>query len=263
MAITVNRQRSANMTRKENSEEFLPNFSSNTRYRVDSQIYIFSTSPRKFWSKQTLFPKTELRGCGEGERYVLCTTVPDPVLQASPDLERGGHRTDMFDGWQAAMSLLHPEHPMGASEEWWKAADQGTISDGINLIAYGLFPSRTNPPSEEDLQRAEGLRERYYRRLTDLAYQAAARGAREHADFLRQHEDVYDAMDALGLDADWNRSRAKAKAICPNCGDPILPHLAYHRSSMGNICVLDPERAFRAGAISKEQMEQLRAPIGT
>ena len=52
----------------------------------------------------------------------------------------------------------------------------------------------------------------------------------------------------------------KRKAVsgkCPNCGDDIPPSVAFHKSSTGVLCVLDPERAFRAGAIDRARMEDL------
>ena len=53
-------------------------------------------------------------------------------------------------------------------------------------IAQGLFPQpRTNPPDEADIKRAEGFRDKRYRRLTDMAFQASARGSKYLADFLR------------------------------------------------------------------------------
>jgi hypothetical protein len=248
---------SAGEMRAKNPDEFSADFKGPVRYRIDGQVYIFSVAKRNFWVNQTLFPKTELMGCINGERYVLATTVADPVPQAAPDLERGGKRVDYEDGWRASIGLLHPEHPMGGNGDWWTGADQGTMSDGVNLIAQGLFPSRTNPPKEEDIRRAEQFRDKRYRRLTDMAFQASAKGSRYLADFLRMHEDVADAMDALGLTADWHRGNRKVKAECPNCGDEISPSLAFHKSSAGVLCVIDPVRAFKAGAITKEQMEDL------
>lgn len=253
---------SAGEMRAKNPENFTPNFGGPVRYHVDGQVFIFSTARRsEMVESAPLFPKRELRGCLDGERCVLATVIADPVPQASNDIERGGNRMDYEDGWRAAIGLLHPEHPAGGNGDWWTGADQSTISDGVNRIARGLFPSRTNPPKEEDIRRAEGFRDKRYRRLTDLAFQKAARGSRHLADFLREHEDVHDAMDALGLSADWHRTQAKAKATCPNCGDEIAPSLAFHKSSAGVLCVIDPVRAHKAGAITKEQMEEyLTAP---
>jgi len=254
---------SAGDMKAKNPDEFGTSFGSQVRYHIDGEVFIFSCARRTFNVNQTLFPSTELLGCLNGERFVLSATVADPIPQASPDLERGGKRIDYEDGWRAAIGLLHPEHPLGANGDWFTGADQGTMSEGVNLIAQGLWPSRTNPPSEQDIRRAEAFRDKRYRRLTDLAFQKAARGSKHLADFLHEHEDVHDAMDALGLSADWHRSNRKVMASCPNCGDAITPGLAFHKSSVTDtLCIIDAERAYRAKAITKAEMEEiLTAPM--
>lgn len=251
---------SAGEMRAKNPDEFGADFGGRVRYTVDRKIFIFTVARRTEWVNQTLFPKTELVGCLNGERYVLCTIVPDPVPQSSPDLERGGKRIDNEEGWRAAIGLLHPEHPMGGNGDWWTGADQSTMSDGVNLIAKGFFPSLTNPPAEEDVRRAEGFRNKRDRRLTNLGFEAGRRGGKYLADFLRQHEDVHDAMDALKLKADWHQSASQAIAQCPNCGSEIASGVAYHVID-GKDCIIDPARAHKAGRITKEQLEEfLTAP---
>lgn len=235
-----------------NPNEFNPSMG-DIRYHVDRTIYIFSTAKRDFFVSQPLFPGLTLRGCSNGERYVLAATVPDPVPQASPDLERGGRRTDYHNGWMCAIGLLYPESSSG---DWIKGGQSAGVSIGTNLIAQGLFPSLTNPPEESDIRAAEGFRNRRYKWLTDEAFKAARHSSKALNDFLQQHEDVHDAMDALGLKADWHQKR-EVLAKCPNCGDDVPAGVAFHKSSVGVICVLDPERAFKAGVIDRARMEDL------
>lgn len=238
--------------RAKNPNEFAVNLG-NARYKSERPIYIFSTSRRDIHISQTLFPNLTLVGCHNGERYVLAATVADPVPQASPDLERGGKRLDYHDGWMCAIGMLNPE---STSRDPFIGAASAGLSQGTNYIAHGLFPSWSNPPSEEDLRKAEGFRDRRYKRLTDEAFRAAARSSKHLADFLYQHEDVHDAMDALGLTADWHQKR-QVLAKCRNCGDDIPASVAFHKSSTGILCVIDPERAFKAGAIDRARMEDL------
>lgn len=253
MAQTVfEKGESAAAMKSKNPEEFAANMG-NTRYRVDQTIYIFSTAKRDFGPLQsTLFPSLTLRGCRSGERFVLAATVPDPVPQASPDLERGGRRLDYHDGWMCAIGLLNPE---STSRDPFIGAEGSNISVGNNLVAQGLFPSLTNPPSEIDLRKAEGFRDRRYKRLTDEAFRAAATSSKKLSDFLHQHEDVHDAMDALGLKADWHQKR-EVLAKCPNCGDDIPASVAFHKSSVGIICVLDWKRTVEAGAKSRDDVPE-------
>lgn len=244
---------SADEMRRLNPDDFSANMG-NTRYRVDRTIYIFSTARRDFGPLQsTIFPSLTLCGCKKGERYVLAATVPDPVPQASPDLERGGRRIDYHDGWMCAIGLLNPE---STSRDPFLGAEGASISIGNNLVAQGLFPSLTNPPKEEDIQKAESFRNRRYKRLTEEAFRAAATSSKKLSDYLHEHEDVHDAMDALGMKADWHQKR-EVLAKCPNCGDDVVPGIAFHKSSVGILCVIDPEKAFKAGAIDRARMEDL------
>lgn len=247
------RGESAAEMRAKNPEEFNPQLGS-TRYKAEGTIYIFSTSRRDFQVSTDLFPGLTLRGCSQGERYVLCTTVPDPVPQSSPDLERGGRRMDYHDGWMCAIGLLYPE---SGFRDWIAGGQSEGISEGTNLIGQGLFPSLVNPPIESDIRAAEGFRDRRYKRLTDLAFRAAATSSKKLSDFLHQHEDVIDAMNALGLKADWAPARRETQRKCPNCGDEIPASVAFHKSSVGVLCVIDAERAFKAGVIDRAKMEDL------
>ena len=244
---------SAREMRAANQDEFNPQLG-NTRYKSEGTIYIFSTAKRDFEVSQPLFPGLTLKGCANGERYVLSATVPDPVPQASPDLERGGRRMDYHDGWMCAIGLLYPE---SGFRDWIKGGQSDGISEGTNLIGQGLFPSLTNPPIESDVRTAEEFRNRRYKRLTDQAFRAGAKSSKALSDFLHMHEDVHDAMDALGLKADWHQKR-EVLTSCPNCGDNVPPSVAFHKSTVTDrLCVIDPERAYRAKAITKEEYEEL------
>jgi hypothetical protein len=241
------------MTQSMNPDEFNPDLG-NTRYHVEGTVYIFSTAKRDFEVSQPLFPRLTLKGCTNGERYVLSATVPNPVPQASPDLERGGRRMDYHDGWMCAIGLLYPE---SGFRDWIKGGQSDGISEGTNLIAQGLFPSPSNPPAESDIREAENFRNRRYKRLTDAALKAAAKSSRALADYLTLHEDVHDAMDALGMSADWHRKN-EVLSSCPNCGDKVPSTVAFHKSTVTDrLCVIDPERAYRAKAITKEEYEEL------
>ena len=232
----------SSLMRSLNQDSFNPDLG-DFRYRVDGTVYIFSTAKRDFPVSQPLFPGLNLRGCKDGERYVLAATVPDPVPQASPDIERGGRRIDYHDGWMCAIGLLNPE---SSSRDPFIGAAGASISVGTNYISQGLFPSITNPPSEESLRKAEGFRDRRYKWLVDNAYKAASKSSKSLSDYIQEHEDVHDAMDSLGLEADWHRKRTVGRA-CPNCGDLVPPTVGFHKSSVTDrLCVIDPEKAFRA-----------------
>ena len=115
----------------------------------------------------------------------------------------------------------------------------------------------TNPPSEDHLKKAEKFRDKRYKWITDAAFKAAAKSSKALSDFLAEHDDVHDAMDALSLTADWHQKRQVTR-LCPNCGDNVPSSVAFHKSSVTDrLCVIDPERAYKSRAITKEEYEEL------
>lgn len=239
---------------KANAENFHVVFDRRMR-PPDRMIYIHSVAKRSFPVRTFLYPRLNLKGCEAGERYVTCTVLPDPNLQASPDQERGGNRWDEHDGWRVAIDTLNP---MNYSDDPFTGTDNPSFyanRNGTNLIAEGLWPSLNEKPTEEEIRRAESCRDKRYRFLTTEAMRLAAVSTRELNDFLQRYPDTHMAMDALGLAAPWHQKN-EVRAICPNCGEPVNAGAAFHRLE-GFICVIDPERALRAGAINKERYDEL------
>lgn len=254
MAKTIFEQgQSAAAMRLKNPDNFNPGIQ-NLRYRVDSTIYIYSVAKRDYSVIHTLFPRLELKGCTHGERWTVAATISDPVPQASPDLERGGARVDLHDGWRTAIGILNP---LNFSDDPWMETASG-LSVGTNLIERGLWPSTSKEPKEQEIVKAEAMRDKRYRRLCDDAIRLGATSRRALQDYLAEHEDVHEAMDALGLESDWHRKNVVTRP-CPNCGDPISPAIAFHRSTVGTLCIIDPHRAMIAGAIDKARYEELAA----
>ncbi len=240
-----------------NAENFNPIINGRTMRPPLRMIHIFSVAKRSFKrSNPPLFPKLELRGCENGERYVLCTSVPDPILQACPDEGRGDTRLDDNDGWIATIDLLTPGN---FSMDPYAGLSNPTYFanlSGMNLVCEGVFPSLNEVPTEEELKKAEDARNKRYHYLVTEARKLAAKSRVALNEFLDTNPDTHIAMDSLSLEADWH-TKLEFKASCPNCGDQVKQGVAFHMSSLGMICILDAEKAFKAGAISRERYEDL------
>jgi hypothetical protein len=221
-------------------------------------IYIHTVAKRSFGPlTRTLFPKLTLIGCEAGERYVTCCPTPDPISQVSPDQERGGSRIDEHDGWRAAIDLLNPANLTTNPYSGDNNADFFANRSGQNLIAEGFWPSLHAVPPEEEIKAAEKRRDRHYQYLTREAQRLAAVSTKDLNEFLQQYPDVHLAMDSLGLEANWH-SRSEVKSSCPNCGDSIRQGIAFHKSSVTDrLCVIDPEKAYKSRAITREEYEEL------
>ena len=212
---------------------------------------------------KTLFPKLTLHACENGERYVTCTSIPDPIVQASPDQERGGTRPDEHDGWRAAIDLLNPSNTTNDPYAGTQNPDFFANRSGQNLIAEGDWPSLNKFPPEEEIRRGEKHRDQRYRYLTGEATRLAAISTKDLNEFLVSYPDTHVAMAALRMKANWTSS-PEVTMNCPNCGDEIK-QVAFHKSSVTEkLCVIDPEKAFQAKAITREEYEDLvTAPAQT
>jgi len=252
----MNSDKSRSAMKGANREAFTPVLPGRAMRPPLRMIHIFSVARRGFDIKHPLFPRLRLRGCENGERYVLCTSFGDPIPQACPDQERGGSRIDDNDGWIAAIDMLNPgnftlDPYHGASNPSFFANSNGT-----NLIAEGIFPSENEKPTEAELKRAEDARDRHWRYLAREAQRLFALGAKQGNEFLQRYPDVHMAMDALSISASWHTLN-EIKSVCPNCGDDIRPGIAFHQSSTGILCVIDAEKALKAGAISRERYTEM------
>lgn len=264
VATVVNRGIDAPASRKEilkeNAENFTPIVNGRQMRPPLRTVYIHSVAKRSFTvSNPPLFPRLELRGTDpeiNNGRWINCTSVPDPIVQISADNERGGNRLDDNDAWVALIDTLSPgnytmDPYLGASNPDFYANRRGT-----NLIVEGIFPSFNEVPTEQELKRAEECRDKRFRWGTQNAMKLAAKSTKELNEFLDTNPWVHEAMDALGLSAPWHQENT-VKVYCPNCGDSIRNGLAFHQSSAGVLCVIDPDRALKAGAIDKKRHKEL------
>ena len=226
--------------------------------KPDGHIYIFSVARRHFPKTSSPYFKQPFRGCVQGERYVLCGSIPDPPFLVGPDEANGGTR--LYDepgddaGMRVAIDLLNPNNP--TNDPYW--ADAGSLgaffgtSANSNLIAQGLFPSRTNPPAEKEIQRAEEVRDTRFQKLVTEALRLETFDQKALQAFIQDNPDVHPAMDALGLEAAWHKTH-DLKMTCPNCGDKVVAGIAFHMFE-GALCVIDWQRAVMAGRVKKSDV---------
>ena len=252
----MNSAKTRSAMRGANPEAFNPVVSGRMFRTPLRMIYIHSVSKRSFEVRHPLFPKLHLRGC-EGERVVTCTSFGDPVSQACPDQERGGVRIDDNDGWMVAIDVLNPGN---FTMDPYTGSSNPTFFEnrnGTNLIAEGVWCSLFADPPEEEIKRAEDARDKHYRYLTKEALKLAAKGTKYLNEFLDRYPDVHVAMDSLGISAPWHTLNV-VTIDCPNCGDGIKQGVAFHKSSVTDrICVLDPMKAYKAKAITRDEYEEL------
>jgi len=170
---------------------------------------------------------------------------------------RGGTRIDEHDAWMAVLDLLNPGNFTGNPYSGSDNPDFFANRSGCNLIAEGFWPSVHEVPPESEIKQAEKARDSRFRYLTREALRLAAVSTKELNEFLQQWPDTHLAMDALGLSANWHTAN-DVRVACTNCGDAIKQGLAFHKSSVTDrICVVDPMKAYKAKAITRDEYEEL------
>jgi hypothetical protein len=245
-----------------NPENFNVIFSGHSMREPRRMIYVHTVAKRTLPPlSRALFPKLTLKACEEGERYVTCCAIPDPVPQAVQNEMNGDKDIKEHDGWRAAIDLLNPgnlsRNPFAGTQN----PDFFLNRNGQNLIALGYWPSLEKEPPEAEIKLAEKHRDANYRYLTREAVRLAAVSTKDLNEFLQTYPDTHIAMDALGLEANWHTLNV-IKASCPNCGDAVKQGIAFHQSSTGILCIIDPARALKAGAINRERYQELTEDEG-
>ena len=221
-------------------------------------IYIHTVAKRPFGPiTRNLFKRLPLRGCGPGERSTLCCAIPDPVPESIRNEMTGGNDIKEHDGWRAAIDLLNPANLTHNPYSGDGNPDFYSNRSGQNLICEGYWPSLYREAPEEEINGSEKRRDLRYRYLTGEATRLAAISTVKLNEFLLSNPDTHIAMDALKMKATWHAS-SSVTATCPNCGDEVAQGLAFHKSSVTDrLCVIDPEKAYRAKAITREEYDEL------
>ena len=185
-------------------------------------IYIHTVSKQTFGPMTRFFFKGKIHGCEPGQRYRTIAPIPDPFPESINDEMRGGNIYVDHDAWRLCIDLLNPNNP--TNDPYWN--NTGSVpafvstSQNCDLISQGVWPSLFKEPPEEEIKRAEKARDDRYRAMTQNAIRLASKSRKELNDYLQDHPYVHEAMDSLGLKADWHQS-VEVREFCPNCGDEI------------------------------------------
>ena len=122
--------------------------------------------------------------------------------------------------------------------------EQSITGYGVDLNAQGVFWSRNNPPTEEEISKAEARRERYYQGLLERARTLEISNPKELEGLINQ--DYHMAANFFNVETSWHKKMVKFEE-CPNCGEQVKPGVAYHKNSLGLLCIIDKKRAKDAG----------------
>lgn len=216
-------------------------------------VYLYSISQEEFERRMPPhLPRLILKACPADQEYVQVAKIAEPFEQADRDIDTGEVRMRFHDAKKIAQDIVCPDAPnMDA------AVPAEVMSSGTDLRAKGLFWSLNNPPTAAEVAKAKTRLENYYRSLLERATALEYTNPKELNE--RLNKDYHLAADYFGEEYSWHKVRVKkitpaAKVECPFCGEQIKSGVAFH--GVGDeLCILDWERAFAAGKVSKKQYE--------
>lgn len=233
----------------------------------DYFMYIYNISPRSFEiPRPPNFPMIRLAACPTNEEEANSLKCPENELvrkegkiiarkvariqnivnEKWTDADSGEVRVRGIQGERFAMDLLNPSN-LGI-DMWQEITDPGRSwldNEGSDdMTRRGLFWTLNDPPTAEEIAKAKGRLEKHYRNLLRQADEYERDPQTRRLIGYEHHM----AADYFHIRSTWH-TVAELEILCEQCGDP-LPRagVAYHRNTMGVICVLDWKKAVEAGA---------------
>jgi hypothetical protein len=253
--VTYNPDLSQSATQGLNNANLNNNIDPGIFRKPDLFVYIYSTSQKEFQvARPPHIPRLILKACPADQDYILAAKLAHPFEQSDRDVDTGEVRMRFHDARKIAQDILCPDAP-----DMDAAISPSSTSSGNDLRIYGLFWSLNNPPTAEEIKKANGRREKYYRMLLERATSLEYTNPKELAE--RLNEDYHLAADYFGEEYSWHKQRVRKvvtvpKVPCSVCGEDIKPGVAFHKDSEGEYCILDWKRAYEAGRVTKKQVPE-------
>jgi len=216
-------------------------------------VWIYSISSKEFERRlPPHVPRLTLKACPPTHEYVLVAKLSHPFEQADRDVDSGEVRIRFHDARKVAQDIVCPDAP-----DMDSPISLESRSSGTDLRSQGIFWSLNNPPTAEEIKKARGRVEGYYRSLLERATALEYSNPKELAE--RLNEDYHLAADYFGEEYSWHKVRVKkaaSKVPCSVCGEDIKAGVAFHKDEQGDYCILDWQRAYEAGRVTLKQVPE-------
>lgn len=212
-------------------------------------IHIFNISPNQYVRyRPPQFPRIVLAPCPSDKEWVEVARIPDIVneKEINPDTGLVSYRGSR--GERFATDLVNPSNL--TNNMWAEIAPNWMDGGGDDLSRKGVFWSKNEVPTREELQKSRRRMEQYYREQFQRAEDLARAGKAAEIS-----KEMHLAADYLRLSTTWH-VMTDVPYPCPNCGEAIKPGVAYHASSVGGICVIDWKRTVAAGIKQKSDVPE-------
>jgi len=244
------------MTQSLNNKTLNNNIDPGAFRKPDFHVYIYNVANRPFERRlPPQIPLLNLKACPEGKKYVEVLRLSHPFEQADRNIDTGEVLMRYHDARKIAQDIVC----CGAAN--MDAACPEAIASGVDYRAKGLFWSLNNPPTDEEVKKANKRVEDFFRARLERNVALEYSNPKELQD--RLGEDDHLAADYFGEEYSWHKQRVKKvtaapKVECPYCGDQIKPGVAFHKGEDGELCILDWKRAYEAGKVTLKQVPEAK-----
>lgn len=235
-----------------------------TNFRADPNInrpaeyhlHVFNIAQREFTIRRPpLFPCIKIPACPLGQPYILVAKIPNIVNEKYIISESGKTANQGRAGELVANDLVNPANTSG---DMWREINDENITwiDGgtDDATRRGLFWTRNETPTEEELHKAKERMQRHYKGLLSRAETLSRQNKIDEISW-----EMHLAADHFRIRSTWH-TVAELPEECPNCGEGIKPGVAFHTLANGALCVVDWRRAVAAGVVRKEDVPDGQVP---
>lgn len=222
---------------------------------TEYHVYIHSVSHRALKTEHALLGPVEIPALGKDERCITVRFIPHPVAQKVEDVFNTGRDPyDYHDGRRVAQDIVNPKNPTLVQD--FKVTDPyyltHDLDDTCNFQKYGVFWSLNQKPTEEEIERAEKIRDNFYRRTIqehDKLYAAKPGNAASFG------PDVRMALDYFGEQREYHKKFVPVQ-MCDNCGSQIPLNAGFHFLPNGVACIRDWKKAVDSGVKTKDDVPE-------
>lgn len=216
-------------------------------------VYIYNVANREFERRMPPhLPRLILKACPADQEYIQVARIAEPFEQADRDIDTGEVRMRFHDAKKIAQDIVCS----GAPDMDTPSPD--AVAAGVDYRVKGLFWSVNNPPTAEEIKKANKRVEDFFRARLARNRQLEFTNPKEL--YERLGEDDHLAAEYFpDEDYAWHsrpvrKPKTVAKVDCPYCGEPIKPGVAFHKGDDGDLCILDWKRAYEAGKVTLKQI---------
>ena len=219
-------------------------------------LYLYNVSEQTFTvSRPPIIREMKIPGRKAGERYALATHLPQPLLTPKGNVDSNEVDILALDTRRFLTDVINPDN-LGINQDAHVAMKERT-SQGNDLGQKGVFWSFNNPPLEEEVDRAYQRMEQYYQFLIEQATTVEVSAPATLKDVLTPEHHA--ACDYFGEEHSWHAKRSRPMD-CPNCGEKIKAGSAFHKTDEGVLCIINWERAIKAGVRTRKQAIEAEIP---